>query len=123
MLLRSNGVHRPSRRTSKRWLVLELECNVSLSNASWSDSYAKLLYGLINGLNELVGCPRAGCGAPPTIEVQCRLGRLDLLERAALFLQIFDAISNNVGHVPVVGNVGHIADPAAPWKDHSASLS
>src|SRR5262245_48311951 len=90
--------------------------------SSSNDSVCKLLYSLVNGVNKLICCPRAGCGAPSAIEIQCGFGRLDLLERAALFFQVFDAISNNVDHVPVVGNVGHVAYPAASREDHGTSL-
>src|SRR5215831_11083392 len=82
----------------------------------------RLLDRLIYGLNELVGGPGTGRGAPAAIKVQSRSGRFDLFERAALFLQVLKPVANDIDHVPVVGDVGHITDAAPAGDDDSASL-
>src|SRR2546426_5099136 len=90
---------------------------------SWLDILLRRLFQrLVYGFNEHVGCPWTCGRTPAAVVVHGRLRRLDLLERSALLLQVADSIADNVNHVPVVGNVADITDPAAARKNDCSSL-
>src|SRR5438552_13897449 len=63
------------------------------------------------------------CGiAVPRVVIQCRLGRLDLIERHSALDHVLNPIANDHDHVAVLQDICFIADASVTGNDICASL-
>src|SRR6185436_4761570 len=76
----------------------------------------------INSLDKHSCCPWTRVRTPPSVVIESGLRGLHLLQGHTLLDHILDAVLDDGNHVPLVGNVANVTEPAVARNDHGSAL-